>query len=261
MLTSLTLSFVLPGFLALSPPSVDAAELAAIRQRGRLVVAVKNNLPPLGFRDAQGRLQGFEIDLARQIAQELLGDAAAIEFKPVLNQERFQAVLTGEVDLAIAQMTQTPSRLRLFSFSLPYYRDGVAIATRTPTLRTIADLAGQRIAVLNGSSTVEVLRRQIPTAVLVPVASYQAGQTAVETGQAVAIAADASILAGLVRQVPAYRLLTPVLAGQNLAIALPKGQQYEELRQEIDRILTRLSNSGWLEERATYWGLPRNRSF
>lgn len=255
------MSLIFPGFLALSPPSVDAAELSAIRQRGRLVVAVKNNLPPLGFQDAQGRLQGFEIDLARQIAQELLGDATAIEFKPMLNQERFQAVLTGSVDLAIAQMTQTPSRLRLFNFSRPYYRDGVAIATRTPTLRTIADFAGQRIAVLNGSSTVEALRRQIPTAVLVPVSSYQAGQAAVQTGQAVAIAADASVLAGLVQQFPAYRLLTPVLTAQNLAIALPKGQQYEELRQEIDRILTRLANSGWLEERATYWGLPRNRSF
>jgi polar amino acid transport system substrate-binding protein len=258
---SLSLSLVFPGFLALSPPSVDAADLAAIRRRGRLVVAVKSNLPPLGFRDPAGNLQGFEIDLARQVAKELLGDATAIEFRSVLNQDRFNTVLQGEVDLAIAQMTQTPSRLRLFNFSLPYYRDGAAIATRIPTIRTVSDLTGQRIAVLNGSSTAEILRRQIPTAVLIPVSSYHAGKALVEAGGAVAIAADASVLAGLVQQFPSYRLLTPVLSAENLAVVLPKGQQYEELRQEVDRILTRLSASGWLIERATYWGLPRNLSF
>lgn len=261
ILVSLTLSLATPWFLAFSPPSVDAAEFSAIKRRGRLIVAVKNNLPPLGFLDQAGQLQGFEIDLARQIAKELLGDPTAIEFRPVLNQTRFNAVLTGEVDLAIAQMTLTPSRLRLFNFSLPYYRDGAAIATRDRSIQSLANLAGQRIAVLNGSSTVETIRRQLPTAILIPVNSYQTAKEAVEAGRAIAIAADATVLTGLVQQFPQYRLLTPILSSQNLVIALPKGQQYEELRQAIDQILRRLSTSGWLEQRANYWGLPRNLSF
>jgi len=255
------LSLAFPELVVLSPPSLNAAELVDIKRRGRLVVAVKDNLPPLGFRDINGHLQGFEIDLARQVAKELVGNPEAIEFRPVLNQDRFNVVLTGEVDLAIAQMTLTSSRLRLFNFSLPYYQDGTAIVTLSPSIQSVKALAGKPIAVLNGSSTVETLRRQIPTAILVPVNSYQAAKEAVEAKRAIAIAADASVLAGWVREFPQYRLLPSILSSQNLAIVLPKGQQYEELRQEIDRILARLSSSGWLEQRANYWGLPRNLSF
>lgn len=257
----LTLALTTHGLLVQAPLSVDAADLAHIKRRGRLIVAVKENLPPLGFRDGSGQLQGFEIDLARQLAKELLGDTAAIEFKPVLNQERFNAILAGDADLAIAQMTLTPSRLRLVNFSVPYYRDGTAIATRASSVQSLADLSGRSVAVLNGSSSVESLRRQLPTVALLPVASYHAAKEAIDAGRAIAIAADASVLAGWVRQFPQYRLVPPVFSSQHLAIVMPKGQQYEELRQTVNQILSRLTTSGWLEQRANYWGLPRNLSF
>ncbi|MDX2244895.1 MAG: transporter substrate-binding domain-containing protein [Leptolyngbyaceae cyanobacterium bins.302] len=241
--------------------SARAADLQTIKRRGHLVVAVKDNLPPLGFRDVNGRVEGFEIDLARQIAKELLGNSSAVDFKPVSNQERLNSVLRGDVDLAIAQVTLTPSRLRVVSFSFPYYKDGVAIATQAPSVQSLANLTGRRIAVLNSSSTVEVLRRQLPTAILVPVNSYQAAREAVDTGQAIAVAADASVLVGWTRQFSQFRLLSPLLSAHSLAIVLPKGQQYEALREEVNQIVSRLSSSGWLQERANYWGLPRNLSF
>jgi len=261
ILVSLILGITSFGYTAFSPLSVDAADFQTIKRRGRLVVAVKSNLPPLGFRDGAGQMQGFEIDLARQLAKELLGNAQAVEFKPVFNQERFNVVLDGEVDMTIAHVTLTPSRSRILNFSLPYYRDGTAIITRDPSIQSPTQLVGKPVAVLTGSSTSEVLRRVVPGVVLVPVRSYEAAKTAVETGGAIAVAADASILAGWARQFPQYRLVLPVLSAQELAIALPKGQQYEDLRREIDQILTRLSSSGWLEQRANYWGLPRNLSF
>ena len=257
----LLVSLTLAGSFIISPSFADAADLQTIKRRGRLVVAVKDNLPPLGFRDPNGQLQGFEIDLARQVAKELLGDANAVELKPVLNQDRFQAVLNDQVDIAIAQMTLTPSRLRIFNFSLPYYQDGTAIATQNPSIQTLDQLVGKPIAVLNGSSAVEALRRSLPGAILIPVKSYEAARVAVQTGQAIAVAADATVLAGWVQKFPQYRLLAPVLSVQNLAIVLPKGQQYQDLQQQIDQILSRLLSSGWLRQRANYWGLPRNLSF
>jgi len=248
-------------FWGILPSSASATELQVIKQRKRLVVGVKTGNPPLAFRDINGQLQGFEIDLAQQVAKELLGEGATVELKTILNQNRFSEVLDGRVDVAIAQVTQTPSRLRLFNFSLPYYRDGVAIATSNTSILSSMDLAGKPIAVLNNSSTVEVLRRRLPAALPVPVTSYPAAKEAIEAGRAIAIAADVTVLAGWVNRWPQYRLLLPVLSAHELAIVLPKGQQHEELRQEINHILIRLSNSGWLEQRASYWGLPRNFSF
>lgn len=261
VLASLLLNVAAIGFLALAPSQVDAADLQTIKKRGRLIVAVKDNLRPLGFRGADGQLQGFEIDLARRLAQELLGRADAVELRPVLNQDRFQAVVTGEVDFAIAKVTLTPSRFRILNLSPSYYRDGAVVVTRDPAIQTQADLAGKPVAVLNNSSTVEAVRRRLPSAVLIPVPSYEEAKAAIESGRAIAVAADASVLAGWVQEFPQYRLLTPFLSTQDLAIALPKGQQYEELRQEVEQVLRRLYTSGWLEQRANYWGLPRNLSF
>ena len=254
-------SILLVTLFCVSPLAVDAADLPTIQRRGRLIVAVKANLAPLGFRDEQGQLQGFEIDVARQVAQELLGNAAAVEFKPVLNQDRGRMVLAGEVDFAIAQLTPTPSRLRLFEFSRSYYRDGIAIATADARLTSTAELQGQTIAVLAGSQAIEAVRRRMPSAVLRPVTSYQAAKGLLDTGDAQAIAADVSVLAGWVREFPQYRILPGVLATHELAIAFPRGQQYASLRQEVDQIVTRLHNSRWLETRAQVWGLPRLLSF
>lgn len=260
VLASLFFVIIPPSVLTHSAPAI-AADLQSIKRRGRLVVGVKDKLPPLGFRGTDGQIAGFEIDLARQVAKELLGNSAAIELKPVSNQDRFSSVLNGEVDLVIAQVTLTASRLRILNFSLPYYRDGAAIITRNSAIQTLANLKGQRIAVLNGSSTVEALHKRLPDAELVPVGSYQLAREALETGQAIAMAADASVLAGWVRQDPSYRLLQPLLSVQELAIVLPKGQQYEDLRQEVNQIVNRLFTSGWLDQRANYWGLPRNLTF
>jgi polar amino acid transport system substrate-binding protein len=123
------LVFVLGGAGA-----IHAAELSEIQDRGYLIVGVKDNLRPLGFTDeqpdGQHQLQGFEIDLARQLAADLLGDAQAVEFKPLLNQDRLNALLEGEVDVLIARMTITDARTRLIAFSRPYYVDGTAFLAK-----------------------------------------------------------------------------------------------------------------------------------
>ena len=118
---SLTPSLILGLFFLLWTGPSWAAELAAILRRGHLIVAVKDNLRPLGFRDGTGQLQGLEIDLARRLAQDLFGTTDAVILKPVTNNNRLPAVLSGEVDLAIANVTTTANRLRLVNFSQPYY--------------------------------------------------------------------------------------------------------------------------------------------
>jgi polar amino acid transport system substrate-binding protein len=246
----------LVGGLCWLPLPAFSADLATIRQRGRLIVAVKDNLPPLGFRDQRGQLQGFEIDIARRLAQELLGRPDAVILKPVLNQERLTAVINQDVDLAIARITVTPNRLRLINFSPIYYLDGTALVTQDATVRMVADLNRQAIAVLNGSNTMDIIRQRLPQASLVGVVSYEAGRQAVESGQAVAFAADVSVLTGWVREYPRYRLVLPTLSVEGLAIALPKGLQYEDLNRSVQTILSRWQREGWLEERAAYWGLP-----
>jgi polar amino acid transport system substrate-binding protein len=244
------------GAQFLLPLSALAADLQTIARRGQLIVAVKDNLRPLGFRDAKGNLQGLEIEIAQRLAQELLGNPDAVVFKPINNRDRLAVVINGEVDLTIARVTNTASRSRVVSFSAPYYLDGTALVTASPAIREASDLTNQTIAVLNNSSTIATLRYRLPQTKLVGVDSYEAGKDLIESGQAVAFAADTSILAGWVQDFPSYRLLPLRLSTEPLCIVFPKGIQYDELRRRVDQILDRWKAQGWLQERATYWGLP-----
>ncbi len=244
------------GVLFGLPLPLFSADLPTILKRGRLIVAVKENIRPLAFRGSDGQLQGFEIDVARQLAQELLDKPDAVVLQPVLNQDRLATVLDGRADLAIARVTKTPMRSQVVSFSSPYYLDGTALISRDPNLRRLSDLGRGPIAVLENSSTVAVLRRRLPQVGLVPVSSYVAAKQQLQTGAAIAFAADASVLSGWAQEDPAYHLLLPTLSSEPLAIVLPKGLQYESLRQQIQAILAGWQRSGWLKERAAYWGLP-----
>ncbi|MCU0535088.1 MAG: transporter substrate-binding domain-containing protein [Hydrococcus sp. Prado102] len=247
------------AFCLLTPvfaSSSKAAELEEIMRRGQLIVAVKDNLRPLGFYDERGNLQGLEIDIARRLAKEILGSADAIVLKPVTNQERLQVILDNQVDIVIARIATTPSRDRLVDFSDYYYLDGTGIVTKNPTLQKLDDLATGKIAVLKNSSTIAVVRSELPNARLIGVDSYQEALTLLEAGQADAFAADNSVLTGWVQEYPQYRQLPVRLSGDALCIAIPKGLQYSSLHQKINTAIARWQKSGWLRERATYWGLP-----
>ncbi|HEY9851517.1 MAG TPA: transporter substrate-binding domain-containing protein [Leptolyngbyaceae cyanobacterium] len=236
-------------------PSI-AAELKEIRERGYLIVAVKDNLRPLGFRDNKGNLQGLEIDLARRLAEELLGRPDAIRFQPVENRDRISVVLDGKVDLAIARVTATPSRARLVNFSTPYYMDGIALVTQDNSVQRLSDLQQRKIAVLNASSTIAKIRYLLPTAQLVGVASYQEARSLLETGGAAAFAADVSVLTGWVQEYPQYRLLPTLLSAEPLSVVMPKGLQYDQLRLGVNNAIARWKSDGWLPQQAIYWGLP-----
>lgn len=239
-----------------SSPIAIAKELEEVQQRGYLVIAVKDNLPPLGFKGASAELEGFEVEVAQRLAQDLLNRPNAALLKPVSNSERLSVVLKDQVDLTIARVTATSSRARVVSFSIPYYLDGTMIVTKDGSVQTLADLRNRTVAVLNGSSTIATMRYRLPQTNLVGVDSYQAGYQLLEAGEAVAFASDGSVLAGWVRQYPQYRLLPDRLSVEPLCIVLPRGVQYDKLRRQINDVIARWHEEGWLQERATHWGLP-----
>ncbi|MEM9215966.1 MAG: transporter substrate-binding domain-containing protein [Cyanobacteria bacterium P01_F01_bin.150] len=233
-----------------------AAELEEIEERGHVIVGVKDNVRPLGFRDEAGMLVGFEIDLAHQLAIELLGSAEAVELRPLANQERVPQLLADEVDVVIARLSVTTPRMRVVDFSSPYYLDGTALVTQQPLVSDVSDLRGQTVAVLHHSSTIDMVRSRLPGVNLIGVDSYQEALELLETGDAAAFAADVSILSGWVQEYPQYRILPTLLSAEALAIALPRGLQYQDLREQVNTIVEEWAANGWLQERMEYWGLP-----
>ena len=235
--------------------TAQAGTLKEIQQRRKLIVAVKDNLPLLGSRDRAGNLQGLEIDIARKLAAEIFSNPESVQLVPVTNQDRLKVAIDGTVDITIARVTISPTRSRVIDFSRAYYRDGTGIITDQANIVNTADLVGKKVAVLNNSTTIATLQFIIPTAQLVGVNSYRQAQSLLATGKVVAIAADRSLLLGWSKTTPTYHLLPDKLSIEPLGIVIPKGQQYEPLRELVDRAIASWQADGWLQQRIQYWGL------
>jgi polar amino acid transport system substrate-binding protein len=251
------------GVQGFAPPSAYGADLDTIRARGYLIVGVKDDARPLGWRDDQGQWQGLEIDLAHRLAETILGKPEAVKFVPVANPDRLQAVIDDRVDLTIAQLTATPARARLVYFSDPYYLNGISFVTQAragqPPLRDLSQLRDQPVAVLNQSVAIAALQYHQPNLRLVGVDSYATAQAKLAAGEVGAIAGSTSVLVGWSQTQPDYQLIPSQFNRTPLAIAYAKGRQSAELGTIVSRSVRQWQQSGWLQERAINWGLPWDR--
>ncbi len=131
-------------------------KLQEVQARGELRCGVNQTLPGFGSVDAAGEFQGFDVDFCRSIAAAVLGDANAVNFRPLSAQERFTAVQSGEVDVLIRNSTFTLSRDTSvgLNFTAPTFYDGQGFMVRTDSgINTLADFEGRSICVQSGTTT------------------------------------------------------------------------------------------------------------
>ena len=116
--------------------NMPAGYLRTLQQRGYLTVGVDQNTYQWGYRDSTGHLRGFDIDMLRQVAIALFGQATdkTLHFVVVPNSERITAVNSGTVDIVAETMTITCARKKEVDFSSVYYQAGqrVLVPTGSP---------------------------------------------------------------------------------------------------------------------------------
>ncbi len=122
----ITTAVALGAFALTSLPAL-ADVIDDIKARGTLIVGVKADYKPYGFRDTSGAIIGIEPDLAKDVADKL---GVSVEYVPVVSSNRMQFLEQGKVDLMIATMTDKPDRRKVVSIADPnYYSSGTNIMT------------------------------------------------------------------------------------------------------------------------------------
>lgn len=115
-------SLLAAGLFAAASSAARADELDTIKQRGTLIVGVKADYPPFGFRAPSGQIEGIEPSLAADVAKSL---GVKLELVPVNASNRMQFLEQGKIDLMIATMTDTPERRKVVDIIDPdYYASG-----------------------------------------------------------------------------------------------------------------------------------------
>jgi general L-amino acid transport system substrate-binding protein len=129
--------------------------LATVKERGRLVCGVNDAVP--GFGVAEGdAYEGFDIDFCRVVAAAVLGDAEAVDFRPLTAEQRFTALQAGEIDILIRNTTYTASRDggEGARFLHTTYYDGQGMMVNADSdFQELADLDGANVCVLSGTTT------------------------------------------------------------------------------------------------------------
>lgn len=232
---------------SLRPSAVSGPAVQAIRQRGRLVVGIDQSTNLMSFRDpVSGELTGFDVDIAREVARDLLGDPGLVEFRLLTSPERITALQDGSVDIVVKAMTITCARADQIAFSTVYFdaHQRLLVPKDSP-IRGPADLAGKRVCSQVDTTSLATVARVAPAAILMAVQNWDDCLVALQQGQTDAVSTDDSILAGMAVQDPYLHLVGPSLEDEPYGIGMNKSRQ--DLVRAVNASLERIRRDGtWL---------------
>lgn len=232
---------------SLRPSTAGGPTVDAIRQRGRLIVGVDQSTNLFSFRDPlSGELQGFDVDITREIARDLLGDPDKIEYRLLTSPERITALQNETVDLVAKAMTITCARAEQIAFSSVYFEASQRLLVpKDSPVRGPADLAGKRVCSQVDTTSLATVARVAPTAKLLAVQNWDDCLVALQQGQADAASTDNSILAGMAVQDPNLQIVGPSLEAEPYGIGVNKSQ--EDLVRAVNASLQRMRDDGtWM---------------
>lgn len=144
--------------VALLPVSAAGdGSLARVQSAGKLVVGIGGGFPPFNMFDEHGELDGFDADIARELARRL---DVEIEFSQTAFEGLIIALLAGHSDVVVSSLAITPERQERVAFTQTYYRSGAQIVVPTGSdIQGPADLAGRRVAVALGTTYLDELEK------------------------------------------------------------------------------------------------------
>jgi polar amino acid transport system substrate-binding protein len=198
--------------------------MAAIADRGRLVAGVDQNTYLFGFRNpATGQLEGFDIDIAREVARAIFGDPDRIDLRVVDASQRESALQSGLVDLVVRTFSITCARKQNVAFSTVYYNANQRIlALKGSGIDSAAALSDKRVCAVTGTTSLATLFALEPRPALYGVPSWTDCLVMLQQGQVDAISTDDVVLAGLAEQDPTVEVVGPSLGVEPYGIGIKK---------------------------------------
>ncbi|WIH83213.1 amino acid ABC transporter substrate-binding protein [Brachyspira pilosicoli] len=130
--------------------------LQKVKENGKLVLGLDDTLAPMGFRDDNGEIVGFDIDLAREVANRL---GVEIEAKPIDWSSAILSLKKGDVDVIWNGFAVNESRKQQVNFTKPYLYNRLMIAKYSDRddINSKEELKGKIVGVQSGSSNYETL--------------------------------------------------------------------------------------------------------
>ena len=207
--------------------SSAAGTLDDIKARDSIRIGVFSDKPPFGYIDQNGQSQGFDIEIAKYFAQDLLGSPDKVEFVLTEAANRVEYLKSGKVDLILANFTRTEERAKVVDFADPYMNValGVVSPVKAP-VKDIADLKDKTLLVNKGTTADAWFSKNHSDIKLLKYDQNTETFDALKDGRGAALAHDNALLWAWAKENPEFEVAIGSLGDVDvIAPAVQKGDQ------------------------------------
>jgi glutamate transport system substrate-binding protein len=227
----------------------EGTTMAKLKDAGKVRVGTKIDQPLFGLKNLDGKLEGFDVEIAKLIAGEMGIQESNIEWVEAVSANREPFIQQDKVDLVVATYTINDKRKQVVDFAGPYYEAGqdIMVAKGNPLgITGPDDLAGKKVCSVTGSTPAENIRTNYPEAKLTEFDVYSKCAEALKNAQVEAVTTDNVILLGLIsKDQEAFELVGKPFTKEPYGIGVKKGDT--QFRTFINDTLEKAVQDGrWL---------------
>ncbi|NOR40307.1 MAG: transporter substrate-binding domain-containing protein [Gammaproteobacteria bacterium] len=233
----------------------NTSALSRIKDKGELVLGTSGNMPSMTFKRDDGKVVGFDIDLARFMAS---GMDVKLNIKTMPFDKLLPALEKGDVDMVISNVTINPERNMSVAFVGPYMTSGKCIITKREGLAraeeaTDLNTSKTRLAALKGSTSAEFVKVLLPEAKLKLVDNFDAALAMVNDDKVGGLMTDYPICLSTLKDNPdaGYVTVFSLLSYEPIGVALPGDDAL--FINWTENFLKRAEGVGLLEELSLRW--------
>ena len=217
---------------------------------GKIVIGTKYDQPGLGLKEPDGTMSGFDVDVAKYVANELGYTEDQIEWKESPSAQRETLIQNDQVDYIVATYSITDARKEKVDFAGPYLLTGQSLLVRADS----NDITGRaslennkKLCSVSGSTPAQRIKDEFPNVQLQQYDTYSACIEALKNRAVDAVTTDEVILAGYAAQSPgAFKIVGDPFSEERYGIGLKKGDT--EMRNKINDAIEKMESSGaWKE--------------
>lgn len=230
----------------------EARTLEDIKKAGKIAIGAKGDYPPWGVINAQGKFEGWEIDLCNKLAEYLFGDSSKVEYVAVTGGNRIPFLNSGKIDIIWATMGYTEDRAKVVDFSIPYFTSGVQLLVKKGSpIKSIQDLKGKTVITIKGTTGAQGLEKLVPDANQIKFDKTSEGLQALRDNRGVAFAQDDILLFKLIQDYSDYMVVGEVFNPTDWGVGFRKGEV--DIREYINEAIRRMNREKFLQESLKKW--------
>jgi len=231
----------------------EAAEVIIESGDGVLVVGFDQDFPPMGFVGASGEFEGFDLDLAAEVANRL---GKEVQYQPIAWDAKDMELESGNIDCVWNGFTIN-GREDKYTWTDAYMNNSQVFVVKGDSgITTPADLAGKVVEVQmdsSGEAAIEAATELVASfQTLTKVADYNTAFMDLESGAADAIVMDDIVASYQIEQRDAnFVILEEALAPEEYGVGFKLGN--EELRDQVQAALEEMAADGTMAEISNKW--------